>query len=146
MKKLMVLLMVLAMASLATAQMTLLITVGPEGAGVDIGPEYIMNPGETVWIGVEHTWEPANCPGYGCYLTIADDPQSQASGAWIGGNNIYIPPPSRLLITTTMVIARAWAICGTLLTTRSPAKFRALTVSLQITSSSVKVRVMLLLN
>jgi len=48
MKKLLVLLMVFAMASVATAQMTLLITVGPEGAGVDIGPEYIMNPGDTV--------------------------------------------------------------------------------------------------
>jgi len=42
---------------------------------------------------VEHTWELAkHCPGYTCFLTIADDPQSQASGAWTGGNNIYIPP------------------------------------------------------
>jgi len=89
MKKLLILLMVFAMASSASAGMC--ITVGPEGGGMDIGGEYIIQGGETIWLGI-YAEDMPDDGQFDAILSIADDYGRPVGCEWTGDNNVYIPP------------------------------------------------------
>ena len=82
MRKLLILMLVLGMASMANAALTL--TIG----GVDAGTEYTLTPTDTIWIGVNTD----TAVQFNAAVMINDDPCSLAGGSWTGGNVIYIPP------------------------------------------------------
>jgi len=79
--------LVLGMASLAHAGLT--ITVGPQGAGVDVGDTYTMSPTDYIWIGID-AQNIANPGQWIAYLSIADP--CTMPGSWTGGNMNYAPP------------------------------------------------------
>ena len=84
MRKLLILTVVLGMASLANAGLTL--TVG----GGDAGDTITIATSDSIWIGIDAQ----NIPNPGqwmAFLAIAPG-TSQAGGSWVGGNNNYIPP------------------------------------------------------
>jgi len=81
--------MTLAMTSSAGAGMC--ITVGPEGGGMDIGGEYIIQGGETIWLGI-YAEDMPNDGQFDAVLSIADDYGRPIGCEWTGDNNVYIPP------------------------------------------------------
>jgi hypothetical protein len=83
MRKLLILMLVLGMASMANAALTILVD------GVDVGNEITIASSETIWIGIH---DDTGGTQYGAAVIIADDVDSQANGAWTGGNNYYAPP------------------------------------------------------
>ena len=89
MRKLLILMLVLGMASLAHAGLT--ITVGAQGAGVDVGDTYTMSPTDYIWIGIEAQGVVPDPPKqWHAYLSIADP--CTMPGSWTLGNNTYSPP------------------------------------------------------
>ena len=89
MKKLLVLSIVIAMASVAGAG--LYITAGSEGTGTDQGSMFGMPPGDITWLGIYAENMPD--PGmFNAFILIVGDPCSHACVEWTGGNNVYIPP------------------------------------------------------
>ena len=82
MRKLLILMLVLGMASMANAALTL--TIG----GADAGTEYTLMTTDTIWIGVNTD----TAVQFDAVVVIPDDPCSLAGGSWTGGNVLYIPP------------------------------------------------------
>jgi hypothetical protein len=79
MKKVLVLMLVLGIASMATAGLTL--TVNGEAAE---DSQILLNPSDYVMIGVNHD---GGLPRLIGYVTITEGP-----GSWTGGYNVYSPP------------------------------------------------------
>ena len=82
MRKLLILTVVLGMASMANAGLTLLV------GGVEQGDAITISPTDSIWIGIDAVAIP-NPGQWIAYLSI-DDPCSP--GAWTGGNNNYVGP------------------------------------------------------
>ena len=96
MRKLLILIVVLGMASLAHAGLT--ITVGAQGVGVDVGDTYTMAPTDYIWIGIDAQGVQPDPPKqWMAFLNIADP---CSPGSWTGGNMTYSPPEIALAYNT----------------------------------------------
>ena len=93
MRKLLILTLVLGMASLANAGLSLVV------GGVEVGDAITINTTDSIWIGIDAVAIP-NPGQWMAYLAIAPDAESQAGGSWTGGNNTYSPPEIALAYNT----------------------------------------------
>ena len=78
MKKLLVLMLVLGLATAANATLTLVVD------GAEAGSEITLDPSDTIWIGVDQDIE----QNFAAYVIMGTTPD----GAWTGGSAVYSPP------------------------------------------------------
>ena len=84
MRKLLILTVVLGMASMANAAMSLVVN------GAEVGSEITIAPTDNIWIGV---YDDTGGPQYPLAVIIAEDGgANETQGSWTGGNNYYSPP------------------------------------------------------
>ena len=84
MRKLLILTVVLGMASMANAGLSLVV------GGVESGATITIADTDTIWIGV---YDDTGGAQYGAGVIIAEDGGvAEAGGSWTGGNNYYVPP------------------------------------------------------
>lgn len=90
MKKFLALMLVLGMASMANAALTIMASPdGQPGTFVEvISSEILLAPTETIWLAVEET--EALPGGYAAWLGIPED--QMAKGEWTGNNALFSPP------------------------------------------------------
>ena len=80
-RPLLILTVVLGMASMASAGLSLVV------GGVEVGDSITINPSDTIWIGV---YDDTGGVPFGGAVSIAEG--SGANGSWTGGNGYYAPP------------------------------------------------------
>ena len=87
MRKLLILMLVLGMASMANAALSLLVD------GVDAGSEITLTTTDTIWIGVDNV-SPTGQGMFDAFVMIAEESYgvAEAGGSWTGGNAVYSPP------------------------------------------------------
>ena len=85
MRKLLILTVVLGMASMASAGLSLVV------GGVESGGTITIAPTDSIWIGI---YDDTGSTQYDAVVTIAEESQgvAEAGGSWTGGNNVYSPP------------------------------------------------------
>ena len=84
MRKLLILTVVLGMASMANAGLSLVV------GGVESGGTITIAPTDSIWIGI---YDDTGGAQFSAYLAIAEDGGAdEAGGSWTSGNNVYSPP------------------------------------------------------
>ena len=85
MRKLLILAVVLGMASMANAGLSLVV------GGVESGAEITLNATDSIWIGI---YDDTGSTQFDAVVTIAEESLGvpEAGGSWTGGNNVYSPP------------------------------------------------------
>ena len=87
MRKLLILTVVLGMASMANAGLSLVV------GGVESGATITIAPTDTIWIGVENV-SPTGQGMFDAYIMLAEEAPGvpEAGGSWVGGSAVYTPP------------------------------------------------------
>ena len=86
MRKLLILMLVLGMASMANAALSLLV------GGADPGPGITLDQSDTIWIGVDNV-SPTGQGMFDVFVIVAEDGGGpEAGGSWTSASVLYTPP------------------------------------------------------